>query len=144
MAVLSLVYSEGAANVIFSFLMAAASHKSSSLNTVAIRVHHMEAMVAFYTEAFGGVFRAVDTFGLKSQFGEVAGITLKLVPLLEAADFDGYPSHQLGFEVASVEDVIALAIKHGGRQEGDVQDNDGKQHAAVRDPDGNTIEVYEA
>ncbi len=90
----------------------------STLSTVAIRVHRMDAMAAFYTEAFGAQFREVDTFGLASQFGEVGGITLKLVPLRKRVDFEEYPSHQLGFGVPDVEAVIALAIKHGGRQGG--------------------------
>lgn len=114
------------------------------LKTIAIRVHHLDAMVAFYAEAFGAVFREVDTFGIKSQFGEMAGITLKLVPIREAADFEDFPSHQLGFFVASVDEVIALAQKHGGLQEGDIHTLDGSKHAAVRDPDGNTIELYES
>jgi catechol 2,3-dioxygenase-like lactoylglutathione lyase family enzyme len=38
--------------------------------------------------------------------------------------------------------VIALAIKHGGRQEGKTIQVAGKKQAAVRDPDGNTIELY--
>ena len=116
----------------------------ASLTTIAIRAYHLGAMVAFYTEAFGASFREVDTFGIKSQFGEMGSITLKLVPIREGVDFEDYPSHQLGLEVSSVEDVIKLAVKHGGRQEGDVHTTEaGKMHAAVRDPDGNTIELYE-
>lgn len=113
-----------------------------TLTTVALRVHRMEAMVAFYEEAFGARFREVDTSGLRSQFGEFAGITLKLVPLRDSVDFEDYPSHQLGFEVPNVEAVIMMAIEHGGRQEGELI-RDGKWiRGAVRDPDGNTIELY--
>jgi len=112
------------------------------LTTVALRVHRMEAMVAFYEEAFGARFREVDTSGLRSQFGRVAGITLKLVPLRDAVEFDEFPSHQLGFEVPDVEAVIALAVKHGGRQEGELTRDGDTVHASVRDPDGNTIELY--
>ena len=45
----------------------------------------MQAMVDFYSEAFGVVFRPVDTSGLPSQFGELQGITLKFVPIREQA-----------------------------------------------------------
>lgn len=112
------------------------------LASVAIRVHHMQAMVAFYSEAFGAQFHEVDTFGLHSQFGEVAGITLKLVPIREAADFEGFPVHQLGFNVTDVQSVVAAAERHGGRLEGDVLERDGAVQAALRDPDGNTVEIY--
>jgi predicted enzyme related to lactoylglutathione lyase len=99
-------------------------------------------MVAFLSEAFGARFREVETFGLRSHFAEVNGITLKLVPIREAVDFDGFPVHQLGFKVADVESVIATAQKHGGRLEGDILRQAGGVRAAIRDPDGNTIELY--
>lgn len=87
-------------------------------------------------------FREVDTYGIRSQFGEANGTTLKFVPIRDEADFNNYRVHQLGFIVPDVEAVIALALQHGGRQEGKVIWNAGKAQAAVRDPDGNTIELY--
>jgi catechol 2,3-dioxygenase-like lactoylglutathione lyase family enzyme len=113
-----------------------------TLSTVAYRVHNQDAMVAFYSEAFGAKFRPVETGAIRSQFGEVAGITLKFVPIRDAADFDNFPVHQLGFEVADINRVIDIALKHRGR----VQDKPSRTatgwHAAIRDPDGNTIELY--
>ena len=113
-----------------------------SLSSIAIRVSNLEAMVDFYAEAFNVQFHEVDTYGIHSQFGEVGGVTLKFVPIRDDADFKGYPVHQPGFVVSDVEAVIDLALKHGGRQEGKVIQRDGKVQAAVRDPDGNTIELY--
>jgi catechol 2,3-dioxygenase-like lactoylglutathione lyase family enzyme len=119
------------------------SEKSiSQLRSVAMRVHNMEAMLAFYTEAFSIQFEEVMTGPLKSQFGEVDGFTLKFVPIRDEIDFDGYAVHQLGFSVSDVEGVIALAIQHGGRPEGEVIVREDGTHAAVRDPDGNTVELY--
>jgi catechol 2,3-dioxygenase-like lactoylglutathione lyase family enzyme len=113
-----------------------------NITSVAIRVANVEAMVDFYSQAFGAEFREVDTYGIRSQFGEVHGITLKFVPIRDEADFKNFPIHQLGFTVADVEAVIALAIQHGGRQEGRTLHVDGKLQAAIRDPDGNSIELY--
>ena len=115
---------------------------SRSLSSVAIRVHNLEAMVNFYSEAFDARFREVDTFGLRSQFAEIDGITLKLVPLRDAVDFEGYPLHQLGFHVPDIAAILDLAERHGGRAEGDILRDGETTHAAVRDPDGNTIELY--
>lgn len=112
------------------------------ISSLAIRVSNMDAMMAFYSEAFHVQFREVDTYGIPSQFGEVDGVMLKFVPIRDDADFKGYPIHQPGFVVPDVEAVIALALKHGGRQEGKVIQADGKIQAAVRDPDGNTLELY--
>jgi predicted enzyme related to lactoylglutathione lyase len=99
-------------------------------------------MMNFYSEAFQVKFREVATYGIRSQFGEMNGITLKFVPIRDEADFKGFPIHQPGFLVKDVEAVVALAVKHGGRLEGQVIRSNGKLQAAVRDPDGNTIELY--
>jgi predicted enzyme related to lactoylglutathione lyase len=113
-----------------------------NISSIAIRVDNLEAMVNFYSQAFQVQFREVDTYGIRSQFGEVGGITLKFVPIRESADFASFPIHQPGFTVSDVEAVITLALQYGGRQEGGIIRNNGKTQAAVRDPDGNTIELY--
>jgi predicted enzyme related to lactoylglutathione lyase len=116
----------------------------SKLSSLAIRVANMNSMLAFYAEAFQVQFQEVDTYGIRSQFAELNGITLKFVPIRDEADFKGYPIHQPGFMVTDVQSVIDIAQKHGGRQEGQTIRVDGKLQAAVRDPDGNTIELYQA
>lgn len=113
-----------------------------SISSIAFRVYNMEAMLNFYAEAFQVQFHEVNTYGIRSQFGELDGITLKFVPIRDDADFKGFPVHQPGFMVSDVETVIALALKHGGRQEGKIIRNGGMTQAAIRDPDGNTIELY--
>ena len=114
----------------------------TNISSVAMRIANMEAMLDFYSQAFGVKFREVNTFGILSQFGEVDGIMLKFVPIRDEADFKNYPVHQLGFVVPDVEAVIALALQHGGREEGNPIRKKGRIEAAVRDPDGNTIELY--
>lgn len=114
------------------------------ISSIAFRVYNMDAMLAFYSEAFHVQFQAVDTYGIQSQFGDMDGITLKFVPIREGDDFKNFPIHQPGFVVTDVEAVIDLALKHGGRQEGQTLRAEGKTQAAVRDPDGNTIELYSA
>lgn len=114
----------------------------TTISSVAMRVANIDAMLQFYSQAFGIKFHEVDTYGIHSQFGELNGITLKFVPIRDEADFKNFPVHQLGFTVADVEAVIALALQHGGREEGKVIRKGEKTEAAVRDPDGNTIELY--
>lgn len=115
----------------------------SNLSSLAIRVANMKDMLAFYSEAFQVQFQEVDTYGIRSQFGELNGITLKFVPIRDEADFKGYPIHQPGFVVPDVQAVIDIAQKHGGRQEGQIIRAAGQIQAAIRDPDGNTIELYQ-
>ncbi|HEX5840649.1 MAG TPA: VOC family protein [Anaerolineales bacterium] len=113
-----------------------------TFNSLAFRVANMQAMIAFYSQAFGIQFREVNTYGILSQFGELDGLTLKFVPIRDDADFKSFPIHQPGFLVEDVEEVVRLAILHGGRQEGQILRSEGSVQAAVRDPDGNTIELY--
>ena len=115
----------------------------SPIRSIAYLVHHMEAMSAFYAEAFGIEWEEVETFGVSSRFGDLGSVTLKLVPLRGQDDFEGFPDLQLGFEVHDIERVIAIAEAHGGRREGDRIEEGDLFHAAVRDPDGNTIELYQ-
>jgi predicted enzyme related to lactoylglutathione lyase len=128
-------------NVPYTYLPKGAD-QMPNISSIAFRVHNMETMLNFYAEAFQVQFREVDTYGIRSQFGELNGITLKFVPIRDDADFKAFPIHQLGFVVSDVEAVISLALKHGGRQEGQIIRAGGKIQAAVRDPDGNTIELY--
>jgi catechol 2,3-dioxygenase-like lactoylglutathione lyase family enzyme len=114
----------------------------SALSSVAIRVHNLTSMVSFYSEAFGIQFHQVDTFGIASQFGEVDGITLKFVPIRDTVDFEGFPIHQLGFNVPDAEAILPIAIQYGGGQLGETLREGGKVQVAIRDPDGNSLELY--
>jgi predicted enzyme related to lactoylglutathione lyase len=115
---------------------------SIQLASLAFRVHNMDAMTAFYNEAFQVQFTEVNTSGFVSKFGDLHGIMLKFVPIRDEADFENYPIHQLGVSVPDVEKVIEIALKHGGKQEGSLTHKDGGVQGAIRDPDGNTIELY--
>jgi predicted enzyme related to lactoylglutathione lyase len=105
----------------------------------------MPAMMAFYSAAFGVSFREVETRGVTSRFAELGGaVTLKFVPIRDAPDFSGFPVHQLGLEVQDVRRVVELAVRHGGRVQDPPARVDGRWQAAIRDPDGNTIELVES
>jgi predicted enzyme related to lactoylglutathione lyase len=121
---------------------ARAARSEAILTTIAFRVHKMPEMEAFYAEAFGLQFRTVETGPFRSRFGELGRLTLKLVPIRSEVDFEGFPVHQLGFEVDDVDAVIAAATRHGGRVQDAPQRTGGRLYAAIRDPDGNTIELY--
>ena len=112
------------------------------LTSIALRVHNEETMVAFYTEGFGVTFRTVETSGIRSRFGDLNGVTIKLVPIRDRAEFDAFPIHQPGFEVPSVGRVLEIARRHGGRLLDAPVERDGRVHASFRDPDGNTIEIH--
>ncbi len=116
-------------------------NESPVLSGIAIRAHNVDQMVAFYTNVFGGKFNKVDTGGLEAWFGQVAGFTMKIVGLRDDVDFEDYPVHQIGFIVDDVDEAVKKSIESGGRQAGEPMRQDNHVHGAVRDPDGNTIEL---
>ena len=115
----------------------------AQLTTLAFRVHHLARMEAFYSEAFGFVFRDEETGAMRSRFGTAGELTVKLVPIREAVDFVGFPVHQPGFEVTDIERVIAIATRQGGALLHAPTRAGGRMTASVRDPDGNTVELYQ-
>jgi len=112
------------------------------LMSVAIRVYRMEAMVDFYQEAFGVIFAPGRVGDLEVQFGFLGDVLLKLVPLASEQEADEFPVHQLGFEVEDLDAVLELALKYGGSILQEPVSRMHQWHAAIRDPDGNSLEVY--
>lgn len=118
---------------------------AATVSSVAIRSHNTRAMLAFYTEAFGVSFTQVDlTADLTIYEGDLGHVRLKMVPIREEADFSGFRVHQLGFTVPDLDKVIALAERHGGRLlEKRLPTDEDAPLAAIRDPDGNSIELFQ-
>jgi len=115
---------------------------STRLVSVAIRVYRMEAMVDFYQEAFGVSFEPRRVGDLEVQFGFLGDLMIKLVPLAAEQDADEFPAHQLGFDVEDLDAVLELALKYGGSILQEPVSRMDQWHAAIRDPDGNSLELY--
>jgi predicted enzyme related to lactoylglutathione lyase len=99
-------------------------------------------MVVFYSQPFNIQIHKVDMRGIQSQSEDIGPITLKFVPIRESADLENFPIHQLGFNVPDVKTDSQIANQLGGRVEGDLRKQGTRLRAAIRDPDGNTIEPY--
>ena len=117
---------------------------SASLISVAIRVYRLEAMVGFYQEAFGVQFEEKRVGDQAVYFGYLGDILLKLVPLSSEQDADEFPTHQLGVLVEDIDAVTELALKYGGRILQEPVLRMDQLHGAIRDPDGNSLELYAA
>lgn len=109
---------------------------------ISLRACKVAEMTSFYMATFDAEFRAQESGGLNCLVADLGHVQLKLVPLRDETNFDGYPLHQLGFEVPDVEDAVSTALRWGGRLESEVVRANGRLHACVRDPDGNTIELF--
>ena len=116
---------------------------AARITTLAYRVHRMDAMLAFYSSAFGVKFRDVRTGPFSSKFGELAGVTLKFVPIRDSTEFEQFPVHQPGIAVeGDLAAIVAAALAHGGKVQNPPTKDGNLVHASIRDPDGNTLELY--
>ncbi len=115
---------------------------SAVLSSVAIRVYRLEAMVGFYQEAFGIAFSEKRVGDITTYFGMLGDIMFKLYPLQEDQEMDEWPTHQLGFFVADLDAVLELSLKYGGSILNEPVTRLNQVHAAIRDPDGNSLELY--
>ncbi|MCA8979793.1 MAG: SAM-dependent methyltransferase [Planctomycetes bacterium] len=112
------------------------------LRRIALRAHHVESLAEFYSAVFGMRFESSKTSGMPCFVGRLGDVVLQLVPLRDASDFEGFPLHQLGFDVQDVDEAVQSVLELGGRLEEEVVRKDDRAHACVRDPDGNTIELF--
>ena len=111
------------------------------IHSVAIKCANLPQMIDFYTRAFGAQFRKIDIDDLQCYFGQGAGLTFKLVPGRDGSDFEDFPTHQLGFQVENIDEVVAVARACGGSIENEKVTQGDMAYGCVRDPDGNTIEL---
>lgn len=113
------------------------------LISISIYTRHTQAMISFYSEAFGMHFQAFIAGPIESFFADWQGLTIKFIPTPQASR--GTPSPlQLGLNVDDIDRVLELAVKYGGTLQGAVNHTASGLHAAVNDPDGNTLELYAA
>lgn len=100
----------------------------------------MSAMVDFYQSVFQAEFQPVEAYGAMLFRGKIAGLDVLLCPQEVAGIHADQNRFQLKFEVPDIHHTINLALTNGGSLLNAPVENDGSKAAAVRDPDGNSIE----
>ena len=116
----------------------------TQLSGVTLAVHHFDAMRAFYAAIFGVEWEEVELApGIRILRLSLAGMTVQLcaasVAGVSAADF----RHQLRFTVADLAAAIAAGEENGGQLHSEPVETADMRFAAMRDPDGNTLELEE-
>lgn len=114
------------------------------LKGMTVAVVRMSEMVDFYQSVFKAEFQPVDAHGAMMFRGRVAGLDLLLCPQEVAGVRAEQGRFQLKFQVHDIHRTIDLALTNGGSLLNAPVDNDGTKAAAVRDPDGNSIEFEQA
>ena len=112
------------------------------LSGLTLAVHNFAAMRDFYAALLGLTWEETQLAArVVILQGELAGLTLQLCPAsvagVAAADF----RHQLRFTVPDLDAALAAGIANGGEQYGELQETESSRLIALRDPDGNTLEL---
>jgi predicted enzyme related to lactoylglutathione lyase len=110
------------------------------LKGVTLAVVRMSAMVDFYTSVFQIEFQPVEAYGAMLFRGNIAGLDMLLYPQELAGIHTDQNRFLLKFAVSDIQHTLNLALTNGGSLINAAVENEGKKSAAVRDPDGNSIE----
>ena len=102
------------------------------------------AMVHFYNAVFDSDLRPFEALGTTLHRGQIAGLRLIFCPndLLEIRAEKN--RQQLSFAVDDLDEMVRLALNHGGTQTQAISDGPNGRACGIADPDGNTIELTEA
>ncbi len=110
-----------------------------TLDKVTIATRNTPAMAAFYSAVFGA--------GLKPSgpvwVGAIGSVQLMLCPAKIAGVNVATNNVQLRFVVADIEAAVHQALESGGRRLNDIEQSNAGLTAAVRDPDGNSVEIIQ-
>lgn len=121
-------------------MQATQSVTQTVLKGLTLAVVRMSAMVDFYQSVFQAEFQPVEAYGAMLFRGKIAGLDVLLCPQEVAGIHVDQSRFQLKFEVQDIHHTLNLALTNGGSLLNAPVDNEGGKAAAVRDPDGNSIE----
>jgi catechol 2,3-dioxygenase-like lactoylglutathione lyase family enzyme len=114
----------------------------SRLLHITLATTNTAAMAAFYNSVFDARIQPTQAYGATLYKGTLAGISLLLCPNEIAGVAAEQSRHQLQFAVASLDDSLDQVRAAGGAIE-QIEAGGSERRAAVRDPDGNTLEFVE-
>ncbi len=105
---------------------------------------NMPAMKNFYEAVFNADLQAQALFGTTLYAGKLGDLGFVLCPNEIAGVKAERNRHQLRFSVNDIAAIMRSALANGATRLNEIVEQDGVQLAAVRDPDGNSIEFMQA
>jgi catechol 2,3-dioxygenase-like lactoylglutathione lyase family enzyme len=120
---------------------AAQSRDDYQLARVTVATTRMPAMVRFYNEVFHARMKETDIGGVVMHIGYVAGVELLLCPNDISKVKADLNRHMLRVRVGDFDDVLKRVRGNGGTVDAAPVMMSGERIVAIRDPDGNTIEI---
>jgi predicted enzyme related to lactoylglutathione lyase len=114
------------------------------IDKITIATGETEKMAAFYAAVFGAELREVPAYGTGIWVGKLGSLEVMLCPKVVAGITAKENTIQLRFVVPDVQAAMTKAGEHGGMALGEPFPHAGRVMGAIRDPDGNSIELISA
>ena len=111
------------------------------IDKVTIAVGDMTSMAGFYGAVLGVELTPQERFGRTLLRGAAGGVEFLLCPKDLAGVEADVNTVQLRLVVADVDAAHAAGLARGGAELSSPQDVGGRRSAALRDPDGNSLEL---
>lgn len=115
-----------------------------SVDKITLAVDNMAAMRNFYGGALGVSFVAVEMYGRQLYQSKSGSIEILLCPKDLAQVTADHNTVQLRFVVPKLTRAYESALKNGGVPLTPPQQVGGTLQAALRDPDGNSLELIQS
>lgn len=100
-------------------------------------------MTTFYKNVFNVSFVKHEMPGFTMFSTKIGDINFLFCPNQIAGVIAEQNRHQFDYIVEKLQHVIDASIKHGGKQQGDVQRSIEEKSVTIIDPDGNTMNFIE-
>ncbi len=113
------------------------------IDKITIAVGRMEEMRRFYAAVFGVDFKPLDLYGNKLYSGLIEDLEVLLCPKELAGVQADVNTIQLRFVVSNIKQAVETGMQHGGTMLSEIREQGGALLAALRDPDGNSIEFIQ-
>ena len=113
------------------------------IDKITIAIENIEKTVNFYTNTFGLKLQEIDCGDFKMYAGKIDTIQVLFCPKSIAGISATENTIQLRFTVDDIKSTMEKGICFGGAKISDIEEVSGVQTSALRDPDGNSIEVIQ-
>ena len=123
----------------------AATPADPSLVRIVLAARDTGACARFYTALLGVEFTAAPMGDLQFFDGRLGALAIRIFPASVAGIEAKDNRHQLGFRVPDLRGALARALAAGGTMDPgwEVQTLPNGLTVALRDPDGNSIELFQ-
>ncbi len=110
--------------------------------SISIAAENFDAMLAFYSKGLDIPLKKEDAGEFEYYKGRIGNIDFSLIPNSIAKVKAKENRHQITFRVTSLKQVLSNLVGFGGKIETDAVDEGDRLAVHVRDPDGNSLEIF--